>query len=254
MKDIIMMMPNYVERIQVYFHELIIRYNHSDFPIAIRNTIETSVYKIEGYITGLTQSAISSITSIFDFFFDFIIGAVLAFYVLKDIKMFKQISISLVPRKSRDWVLDVLRDIDMILSGFIRGQVLIAIILSVITSTGLKIIGMRYFLLLGIIAGFGEIIPYFGPILGIIPAIIAAFIIKPISAFWVIILYFILQQFEGAILSPKIMGSRVGLHPVIVILSVLIGGKFFGIIGLIFAVPIAGIIKVVAKRIIQSIV
>ena len=253
-KDMANKLPKYVEYFQVYFYELIIRYNHIDLPPSIRTTIEDNIYEVQDYITNSIQLLMGSAVGIIDFLFDFIIGAVLAFYILKDIKTFEKTAISIIPRKARDWTLDLLRDIDMVLAGFIHGQIFIAIILSVLTSIGLKIIGIKHFLLLGIIAGFGEIIPYFGPIMGIIPSIIAAFILNPLSALWVFLLYFIIQQFEAAVLSPKIMGSKVGLHPVTVIMSVFIGGKFFGLIGLIFAVPIVGILRVLSKRIIQSIV
>ena len=109
-------------------------------------------------------------------------------------------------------------------------------------------------MIIGAIAGLGNVIPYFGPIIGAIPAVIIAFLDEPIKALWVIIAFFGIQQIESAVLQPKIVGDSVGLHPVFVIISLLIGGELFGIAGLLFAVPIAGSIKVVLKYLVKILV
>ena len=246
--------PTYFERYEIIFQEFVIRYRHSDMPFNVKEIIEDNIARIEEILTNSLQQIAGVVTGTFAFLFDIILGAVMGFYILKDKEKFKNGFISLMPRKSRDWVFGLARDIDVVLSGFIRGQLLVASILSVITLIGLWVLGIRYALVLSIFAGLANVIPYFGPFLGAIPAVIVAFISSPLDALWVIILYMCIQQVESAVLSPKIVGSRVGLHPVFTILAVLAGGKFLGFIGLVLAVPIAGIIKVLAYRIIKSIV
>jgi len=109
-------------------------------------------------------------------------------------------------------------------------------------------------MILGLLAGLMDVIPFFGPILSAVPAVIITLIDNPVKVIWVILLNVFIQQIEGSILTPKIIGNRVGLHPVITIISVLIGGKFFGLIGMLLAVPVTAIIKVLARRIVRSIV
>ncbi|WHH59677.1 AI-2E family transporter [Petroclostridium sp. X23] len=253
-KDLTQTIPIYFERYNILFYEFVIRYQHSDLPIRIKEILDQNIYHMQESLVETLQTVVELITGAFSFLFDFILGVVIAFYMTKDIVRFKKVLQSLVPRKVRAWVLFLVKDIDVVLSGFIRGQLLVAAMLSMITAVGLWILGIKYSLILGIIAGLLDIIPYFGPILGVVPAVIIAFIDHPVSVIWVVLLYVIIQQIEGAVLSPRIVGSRVGLHPVVIIIAVLAGGKFFGFIGLLLAVPVTGIIKVIGSRIIKSIV
>ena len=246
--------PEFFETYESLLNEFVIQYRYSDLPSRIIEILDENIYEIEQALMNALQQAVGAITGIFTFLFDFVLGAVIAFYMLKDKEKFKEVLISLVPRKGREWVLALARDIDVVLSGFVRGQLLVALLLSILTVIGLWVLGIKYALILGMIAGLANIIPYFGPILGSIPAVIFAFIQSPIKALWVIVLYVTFQQLESAILSPKIVGSRVGLHPVITIVVVLAGGKFFGLIGLLLSVPVAGILKVLGSRVVKSIV
>lgn len=253
-KDLTKTIPIYFGRYQILFYEFVIRYKYSDLPIKIKEILDQNIYNIQSSLVSTLQSTVAAMTGIFSFLFDIVLATVIAFYIIKDIEKFKKILISFIPRKRRDWVFALVRDIDVVLSGFIRGQLLVAMVMSVLTAIGLWLLGIKYSLILGIVAGLADIIPYFGPILGVIPALIIAFIDKPLNALWVLLLYLLIQQVEGAVLSPKIVGCRVGLHPVVIIIAVLAGGKFFGIVGLLLAVPVAGIIKALGSRIVKSII
>ena len=253
-KDLSQTIPIYFERYRKIFYEFVIKYRRSDLPVKIKELLDRNISNMEKTLVDSMQVGVGAITGAFSFFIDLILGAVISFYILKDMTLLKKATVSLIPRKARDWVFALVRDMDVVLSGFIRGQLLVAVILSIITAVGLAILRVRYALLLGVIAGMLDVIPYFGPILAMIPAVIIAFIDRPISAIWVTLLYFLIQQLEGAVISPRIVGSRVGLHPVIIILAAMAGGKFFGLIGMLLSIPIAGIIKVLGYRIISSIV
>jgi predicted PurR-regulated permease PerM len=159
-----------------------------------------------------------------------------------------------IPKGIRDQVINISRDIDNLLSRFIRGQLIIAMIVGVLSIIALVVLKVQFAFLIGTIAGVTNIIPYFGPIIGAIPAIIVALLDEPMKAIWVIIAFFIIQQTESAILSPKIVGESVGLHPVFVILVLLIGGELFGVIGLIFAIPIAASIKIILNHLVKILI
>lgn len=107
------------------------------------------------------------------------------------------------------------------------------------------LIGVRFAFILAVLNGILNIIPYFGPIIGGIPAVIIALIDSPVKALWTIIGVFILQQIEGNILSPKITGDSTNMHPIIIIILLLIGEKMGGFLGMVLAVPIGVIIKVI---------
>ena len=253
-RDLSQTIPQYIESYEELFERLIQQYKNSGLPTGIQEILDRNILEGQQYLVRQLQMVIHAMTGIVGIAFDILMAAVITFYILRDIEKIKKVCISLIPRKVRKWVVAITGDIDMILSGFIRGQLLVALIISIISTIGLWLLGVKYALVLGIIAGLLDIIPYFGPILSVVPAMIIAFIDKPINAVWVLLLFFGIQQLEGAVLSPRIVGCRVGLHPAIAIIAVLAGGKLFGFAGLLLAVPVAAIINVLGHRIIQSIV
>ena len=111
---------------------------------------------------------------------------------------------------------------------------------------------VRYALLISLIVGITNMIPYFGPFIGMIPAAIITVFYSPFKALWVTIFIFLLQQFDGLYLGPKILGIQVGLKPFWIILSILIGGGFFGVWGMLFAVPTAAVIRILLGKYIDK--
>jgi Domain of unknown function DUF20. len=160
----------------------------------------------------------------------------------------------LIPSKAKGSVLQVASQVNGVLNQFIRGQLLIALVVAIFTTIGYWIIGLPYAMVLGLIAGIFEIIPYFGPFLGAIPALIVAILNSPSKFIWTIIIAVITQQLEGNIFTPKIMGDHVGLHPVYIIIVLWLGGFFFGVLGMLFAVPVTLILNIILKNAYISIV
>ena len=109
------------------------------------------------------------------------------------------------------------------------------------------VLGIPYALFIGLLAGLFDIIPYFGPILGFLPAAALALAKSPLTVLWVLLLFIGANQIENGIISPKIIGDRVGLHPLIVIFAVLVGGNLMGILGMLMAIPVAAIVRVVME-------
>ncbi|HZJ82643.1 MAG TPA: AI-2E family transporter, partial [Clostridia bacterium] len=179
---------------------------------------------------------------------------VLSFYFMKDRDYFKKVVIGLIPSSIRRNILQMAYEINRILDQFIRGQILIALIVGILSALGYLIIGLPYVAILGLFTGVFEIVPYFGPVLGAIPAVIIAILHSPSKVVATIIVVIVVQQLESNIFTPKIMGDHVGLHPVFIILSLWVGGTFFGILGMFFAVPIILILRVIFKNIYLSIV
>lgn len=191
-----------------------------------------------------TQLIVWLITSIVNL----VIGLILAFYLLRDFQQIKSKIISLLPAKNREGAFLFLVEINRVIEGFIRGQLLVAIFVAVSTTIGLYWLQIEYALVIGMVAGIAGIIPYLGSIIGILPALVLALFKSPWLAFKVLILYLVIQQLEGSIIAPKVVGDRVGLHPLFIVLALLAGGQLLGIWGMLIAVPIAAIIKVLLNH------
>ncbi|WP_427339136.1 AI-2E family transporter [Caloranaerobacter sp. DY30410] len=258
-KKLIDVLPNFFNDAYEFFNELYIRYskNIENLPPelqGINEVVKSNLDKIQVTIMNSLKNFTNSIMQVFSKAFSFILIPILTFYFLKDKDYFKKKIILLIPKVYRHDVLYVFREIDVILGKFIRGQLIVAAFVGVATTIGLLILGIDFALIIGIIAGIANVIPYFGPIIGIIPALVFALMKSPLKALWVIILFTAIQQFESGIISPKIVGESVGLHPVVVIFSLLLGGSYFGIWGLLLAVPTAAILKIVINFIINKLI
>lgn len=180
---------------------------------------------------------------------DAIMVPLITFYYLKDKKEFLPIVWGLIPYRFTPVVRPILRDIDGVIGGFIKGQLLVALFVGILTGIACRIIGLPYSITIGLIAGITNVIPYFGPWIGGIMPIILAIITRPVLALWVIVFIVIIQQIESNFLSPQIMSQSVGLHPLLVMFSILLFGNIFGVVGMIIGVPIMGTIKVLIRYI-----
>lgn len=176
------------------------------------------------------------------------------YYILKDFDVFKEQLISLIPVSSRDFVVEKLREVDSALSAFIRGQLLICLILAAIYSAGLSIIGIDLPIAIGTLSGAAFIIPYVGTLLGGSAAVFVAFLkfqdfLHPL---YVVLLYGGAQLLEGTFITPKIIGDKMGLHPLVIIVSIITGGELFGFVGILIAVPAVAAIKIFAAAALES--
>jgi len=225
-----------------------------DIKTAIFREIDNGVRMAENMILDSLKNTLTGLMKTVGTFFDLVLAMIIAYYILKDAEYFKSVSLSLVPRGWRNWLIVTFREINEVLSRFIQGQLLTALIVGILEVIALFIVGVKYPLILGMIGGIANIIPYFGPFIGAVPAVAIALIESPIKAFWTVIAFIIVQQLDNGFISPKIIEGRLGLHPVTTIFAILIGGEFFGIPGMLVSVPIAAIIKVIGKRTIEAIV
>ena len=183
-----------------------------------------------------------------------LITPVVAFYMLRDWDTFVKKVDNLLPRKSKNEIREQFKLIDKALSGFIRGQVSVCVILGAYYSFGLHIIGLELGLLVGFLAGLISFIPYVGSISGFLISIILAFAqFGDVTKIIEVVAVFMIGQFiEGNFLTPKLVGDNIGLHPVWVMFSLLAGGVLLGFLGLMIAVPVAAIIGVLTRYTINN--
>lgn len=168
----------------------------------------------------------------------------IAFYMLKDFPLIKRALWYITPKKWRKKGTLFLKDVDESLGSYIRGQLLVCVIIGSVSALLFWIFHLKYSLILGLIVGVTNVIPYFGPIIGAVPAVVIAATSSAKLVLITVIIVFGLQFLEGNILSPMIVGKSLHMHPLIIMMALTAGGEVGGILGLILAVPILVVIKV----------
>lgn len=172
-----------------------------------------------------------------------------AFYLLKDMKELHQAGMLVIPPAYRKQVMTVLRDINESLGNYIHGQMMVALIVGVCAYLGYWLMGMPYPFVLAAFVCLTNVIPYIGPLIGAAPAVVVALTISTKMLLLVVVINLIIQVLEGNILSPNIVGRSLHLHPLLIIMALLAGEAIGGIIGLIVAVPLLAVCKVVISRV-----
>ncbi|MDL2280241.1 AI-2E family transporter [Selenomonadales bacterium OttesenSCG-928-I06] len=225
------------------------QYNSVHIPESIRAYIDSAFSEATAYAMTLAKRLLNNTLTFASRIIELIIVPVLTYYFLKDGNKIKTALISPFPNRLRSRVRTVYDEIGVVIGNYIHGQIIICIVIGMIVFSGMYILGVDYPLLLGLFATLTEAIPIIGPIMGAIPAILLAYLISPVLALKVTLFYLIIHQVESQIIVPKIMGNTISLHPVVIILSLLIGAHLGGIIGMIIAVPLTAILRVVLKHI-----
>ncbi len=214
-------------------------------PDAVRVGIERALAQGEQGFIGSISRVFTVVTGAVSAVFAAFVVPFLVFYMLKDAKTIVLSIIRLFPKNNQNGIQELLAGIDETLGKYIRGQLLVMLAVGILTYAGYLIIGMPYALLLAITLAVADIVPYLGPFIGAAPAVILALLMNPTMALKVLLVNMIVQQCEGNLISPQIMGKTLKLHPVAIVAALLIGGEIGGVLGLIAAVPVLAVTKVV---------
>ncbi|MBN2072970.1 MAG: AI-2E family transporter, partial [Actinobacteria bacterium] len=197
---------------------------------------------------NLLQGATVFTRSIINIVLYLIVGPLLGVYILMDIDRLRGVFIRVLPGKFRMQVSTILDRINMVAGRYIRGQILVSIIVGILCTIVLLALKVDFAILLGFIAGILNLVPLLGPIIGAIPAALAALFISPLKALLVILLFIAVQQIDNYVITPNVMKYQVRLHPGIIIFSLIAGGALFGMWGLLLAVPTVAIVQEVLKH------
>jgi len=226
--------PYYIEKVSPIYYQV-----QEYLP-----TFQQSLENIATSLNKLTTNIWSATLTIFGGLLSALTILVLTFYMLVGKETIFNILVSFLPIAHKEKILGIFQKVGLKMGAWLRGQLILCLVIGLATFVILAILGVPYALILAILAGILEIVPTIGPIIAAIPAILLAFAISPLTALIVLLSYFGVQQLECQILVPKIMGKVVGISPVIIILALLIGAKLLGIAGAILAVPIAATLSV----------
>jgi predicted PurR-regulated permease PerM len=214
----------------------------------LQQFIESQNYK--GFVEKASQwgAGIASTTvNFFTHIFDIILIPVLAFYFTLDSRSLKREILGLIPRHRVRESLALLHEMGAIMHSYIAGQIILCVIAGVAVGIILAVLKMPYILILSVFAGITRAIPVVGPLVSGAAIVITGALISPIHAINLLILFSLIQVVESKIIMPKLIGDRMQLHPVVVIVALLIGAEFFGILGMFMAAPVAAVLRIMAR-------
>jgi predicted PurR-regulated permease PerM len=218
-------------------------------PDSIREGINQAVEGLEKKLTDAVSNFLHNIGEVFNAVFLLMIVPFLAFYMMKDMDLFEKAALQFVPRSARKQTVRLLKDIDEALGSYIRGQFIVSFCVGAVAYVGYLIIGLPYPLLMAGFVALFDIIPYLGPFLGALPALIVASAVSWKMVLFVIIVNALCQTLESNVISPQVVGRSMNIHPLTIIFVLLAGGELAGIVGLLFAVPFYAALKVIAQHV-----
>lgn len=221
----------------------------SFLPEIVHDKMDDFIYRIEQSVERQIENILERAANLFDFVITITIIPVLVFYFLKDFIEMKKSLQKLVPEKYFQRIDTMLIAIDESLGGYVRGQLIISSAVMFVTYVIYHTFQLKYALVLAVIMGLMNVIPYFGPIIGTIPAVAVAMTTSWKLVIVVLVTTLIVQTLENSFLSPYVMGKSVQIHPVLIILTLIIGAEIGGIIGMIIAVPLITIVRAIIVQI-----
>ena len=238
--------PEWNYRVQMWMHS--VADGKSALPDSVREGIDKSLDRLEEALSdGIERLFVGLRGTIGHVFMWFLIPFV-AFYMLKDFKAIERSTVLFLPKNNRRKWVRLFRDVDEALGSYIRGQLLVCLVVGILAYVGYMLIGLPYALLLASIVGLMNVIPYLGPFIGAAPAVLVGLSESWKLALFVVAVNVVVQILESNVVSPQIVGRTLKLHPLVIILALLIGGQLGGTLGLILAVPSFAVLKVVLEH------
>lgn len=215
-------------------------------------SVENIRQKVKSYLGDLTQSFGENITQVVDALTSattvLVIVPFVLFYFLKDDHKLTPFLLKFISTNHKEEGKKVLHNINQTLSAYIIGQIIVAFVDGILMYIGYLIIGLPYALILGLFVTVTAVVPFFGPIIGVIPALVVALTQDPVMAFYVLIIMVVVQQLEGNLVAPVVLGSRLNIHPLTIILLLIVAAALYGFVGMLIAIPLYSVIKVTLQN------
>lgn len=250
--------PEYINALEEYINNIVIALNLNADMV---EELVKDFNSISKYITSIAGTAVLDLfhfsANITQSILNIFIATIISIYLLSGKEKFfaqtKKFLYAILPEKTVKYVVELTRSSHKTFIGFLGGKLLDSLIIGIICFVGMKIFKMPYPLLVSFIIGITNIVPVFGPFIGAVPSVIIIFIASPIKALWFILFILVLQQFDGNILGPKILGNSTGLTAFWVMFAILLGNGLFGLVGMILGVPTFAVIYSIIVSMINNI-
>ena len=218
---------------------------------AVNTLTDTILPKAQEIATALTGGIWTGIRSVVTFAMNFIVGIIISVYLLamkeKSLARCCKVIYAIFRRETADLVLTGLHNTNQVFSGFVRGKLLDSLIIGILCFIGCSILKIPYTPLVSVVVGVTNVIPFFGPFLGAIPSAFLILLASPLKCLYFVIFVVLLQQLDGNVIGPKILGDSTGISSFWVIVAILVGGGFFGVLGMFFGVPVFACLRILIK-------
>ena len=252
--DIVELSKEYSNSFQEFYTAILKKLDDLDIQSQeFQQYINSATTFIMNTLKGFTDSTINMVTNISGYLTTFIFSFIIGFYFMIDGRMFmsyiSKICKALFSEKTNKKMMGTMQDLDKVFSGYIRGQLTDAFVMMLLISIVLSITGVKFAIVIGILAGIGNLIPYFGPIVAYFSTTIVCLMNGDIKT-WIIslIALFIIQALDGNVIGPKLLSKSIQIHPLIIIISLIFGSALGGLMGMLLAVPVGAYIKLIIVR------
>ena len=258
--SLISQIPDALKQLNEWLHSMDNGGTSHEVIVTIEEAVNTFTENITGFLKGdllpHLQTLVSSVTSSFmglvAFLKDFGLGCIISIYMMasweKLAAQLKLVTYAVFPKKAADWIRDEVRFIDRMFNGFIHGKLLDSLIIGIICFIFCTITRMPYTMLVSVIIGVTNMIPFFGPYIGAIPSTLLVLTVSPGMAIMFLIFIIILQQFDGNLIGPKILGDQLGLSSFCILFAILFFGALWGVIGMLIGAPLFAVIYDLVRR------
>lgn len=242
-------LPNTIQTLEQTIQDFRANFRATGLPHQVVSVLDEHLGEGETFLISWLEEFLDNVPKLLTSMSLLILSPVIAIYLLADWKRLQAGFLRIVPQSKRVAWQRVIQDMSHIVRSFIRGNLMVALIVGILCGVGVKLVGMDYALIIGVLCGIFDLIPYFGPLIGAVPSVLLGLIESPFMAIKVAIVILIVQQLEGNIISPKLMGDSVGLHPLWIIFALLAGGEIAGFWGMLLSVPFAAVLRVLIRHI-----
>ncbi|MGL5314728.1 MAG: AI-2E family transporter [Peptostreptococcaceae bacterium] len=249
--------PTYIANVTSFIEEISQRFdlNNEYVGMAIEKWNEFINYAIN-VITNLIPVLANTVKTVASSLWNIILGIIISVYMLIDKERFsastKKVVYAVFSRQSADKIVELGNRSNDTFGKFLSGKIIDSVIIGILTFIILTVTKMPFTILVSVIIGITNIIPFFGPFLGAIPSVIIIMFVSPVKALWFILIIIIIQQLDGNIIGPKILGDSIGISAFWILFSILVAGKLLGLAGMIIGVPLFAIIYSIVKEVVEA--
>lgn len=257
--DLVNTFPRYIRDTELFIRSFVgdIEFLKSyDFTDSIDGYVKVALAEISKMLEQMLNNVLRSALVFTTTILNIVLAMVICYYLLKDKEQFvyssKRLVKAIFSEENAEGIIQSLGEIHQVFSKFIVGKFIDSLIIAIICFIGCLAMNIKYALLIAVVVGITNMIPYFGPFIGAVPSSIIILLDNPVKIVWFLIFLFLLQQFDGNYLGPKILGNKIGVSPLWIIFSIIIGGGMFGVLGMFLGVPAVAFIRMIVLRFVDK--
>lgn len=249
--------PTYINDTTKFIDDILINLNiDSEYLAMFNDNIKNFIDYIIKVLTELLPVIGNMVTKMASGIWNIVLGLIVSIYMLIDKERFialcRKVIYAILPKNAANKVTEIIRRSNYTFGKFLSGKILDSLIIGIMTFIILYVCKMPYTLLVSVIVGITNIIPFFGPFIGAVPSFIIILFVDPVKALWFLLIVFVIQQIDGNIIGPKILGDSIGISAFWILFAILVAGKFLGIVGMVIGVPLFAVVYSIIKEIVEE--